>query len=134
MDKPLPKTYIDAMCHYLETGSLDYLPDDSDIVLNVLTDGLGDLKEITLQIPDKCKYNLLHFDNAVAQLRKWAEKPAGGITPASGTANVVGLGLTTNISLSHRYFGVYCATCHQGVPLCLEIGPQGQEISWHSLG
>lgn len=35
-----------------------------------------------------------NFDNAVARLRKWVEKPVGSINPASGTANVVGLGLT----------------------------------------
>ncbi|KAF8338004.1 uncharacterized protein EI90DRAFT_3041285 [Cantharellus anzutake] len=35
-----------------------------------------------------------NFDNAVARLRKWNEKPTGNITPAAGATNIVGLGLT----------------------------------------
>ncbi len=79
-DKPLPKMRIDAISHYLETGSLDYLPDDSDSILNVLTDGLGNLKEITLQIPHKCKYNLLYFDDPFLTLYiviQGEERPPG---------------------------------------------------------
>jgi len=71
---------IDAISHYLETGSLDYLPDNSDSILNVLTDGLGDLKEITLQIPHKCKYNLLYFDDPFLTLYiviQGEERPPG---------------------------------------------------------
>ncbi len=80
MDKPLPKMCIDAISHYLETGSLDYLPDNSDSILNVLTDGLDDLKEITLQIPHKCKYNLLYFDDPFLTLYiviQGEERPPG---------------------------------------------------------
>ncbi len=54
-DKPLPKTRQEAMYHFLETGELDYLPNDSDTVLNVLTDGLDDYDWMPLQIPDNCK-------------------------------------------------------------------------------
>jgi len=50
------------MAHYLEMGSLNYLPNNSDTILNVLTDGLGDPDQTALQILDKCKYGLLYFD------------------------------------------------------------------------
>ena len=44
------------MYHFLETGELDYLPDDLDSILNVLTDGLGTNQEgMAVWIPDKCK-------------------------------------------------------------------------------
>ena len=56
MDKPLPKTRKEAMYHFLETGDLDYLPDNSDSILNVLTDGVGTEEErMDMLIPDKCK-------------------------------------------------------------------------------
>ena len=62
--KPLPKTCYEALYNYLETGELQYLPDDSDTILNVLTDGIRtDDDRVMLHIPDKCKWNLLYFDS-----------------------------------------------------------------------
>ena len=56
MDKPLPKTCTEAMYHFLETGDLDYLPDNLDSILNVFTDGVGtDEERMDMLIHDKCK-------------------------------------------------------------------------------
>ncbi len=45
-DQPLPKTRQEGMYHFLETGELDRYPNDSDTVLNVLTDGLDDYDQM----------------------------------------------------------------------------------------
>ena len=65
VDPPLPKTCQEAMFSFLATGNLDYLPDDSDTILNALTNGLGDLEPMNMCIPEKCKYILLYFESNI---------------------------------------------------------------------
>ena len=48
-DQPL------AVFGFLETGSLNYLPRSSDMVLNVLTNGHEDFEDLPMRIPEKCK-------------------------------------------------------------------------------
>src|SRR5260370_21693620 len=60
-DQPLPQTREQAIYHFLETGSLEYLPNSSHTVLNVLTDGHGDFEDMAVRIPDKCEYYSIIF-------------------------------------------------------------------------
>ncbi len=60
-DQPLLKTWEDAVFGFLETGSLDYLPRSSDMVLNVLTNGREDFEDLPMRIPEKCEYNSIHI-------------------------------------------------------------------------
>ena len=79
-DKPLPKTRHEALFNYLDTGELEYLPDDSDVILNALTDGLStDNDRVTLCIPNKCKCDLLYWQSIsdVKYYTQGEERPVG---------------------------------------------------------
>ncbi|KAF8315081.1 uncharacterized protein EI90DRAFT_3003519, partial [Cantharellus anzutake] len=51
-DKPLPKSRQEAVYNFIENGHLDYLPDDSEVTLNALSDGGGDITGMPVRIPN----------------------------------------------------------------------------------
>ncbi|KAF8317520.1 uncharacterized protein EI90DRAFT_3133896 [Cantharellus anzutake] len=51
-EKPLPKSRREAVYHFIENGHLNYLPDDSDTVSNVLTDGGNNASKMSVKIPE----------------------------------------------------------------------------------
>ncbi|KAF8314324.1 uncharacterized protein EI90DRAFT_3136138 [Cantharellus anzutake] len=58
-EKPLPKSRREVVYHFIENGHLNYLPDDSDTVSNVLTDGGDNASEMSVKIPKNCKSDFL---------------------------------------------------------------------------